>query len=204
MFLGFNAGTSMDIGEDDFLKNNGFDVVGLYGGNVSFFELNFASTDMDSWEDSYFKTGGSTSLKYFYPIESGDSLGSRFSGYLFGFDLIGVNFFPTTSFLDFVISAGANTGSKKVSADNDVKYKNYVFAPKVSGELRLVFNDQFGLNVHVEQQIDITKARLANFSESFRNSYTLEIEDLYENNIPSGTRITLQIPTKKLKTKTTI
>ena len=76
-----------------------------------------------------------------------------------GFDLIGVNFFPTTSFLDFVISAGANTGSKKVRADNDVKYKNYVFAPKVSGELRLVFNDQFGLNVHVEQQIDITKAR---------------------------------------------
>jgi hypothetical protein len=68
MFLGFNAGISMDIGEDDFLKNNGFDVVGLYGGNVSFFELNFASTDMDSWENSYFKTGGSTSLKYFYPI----------------------------------------------------------------------------------------------------------------------------------------
>lgn len=159
MFLGFNAGISMDIGEDDFLKNNRFDVVGLYGGNVSFFELHFASTDMDSWEDSYFKTGGSTSLKYFYPIQSGDSLGSRFSGYLFGFDLIGVNFFPTTSFLDFVISAGANTGSKKVRADNDVKYKNYVFAPKVSGELRLVFNDQFGLNVHVEQQIDITKAR---------------------------------------------
>lgn len=159
IFIGANAGISMDKGEDDFLKNNGFNVQGLYGGNVSFFEIHFASTDLDSWEDSYFKTGGSTSLKYFYPIQTGDSLGSRFSGYFYGFDLIGVNFFPTTKFIDFVISAGANTGSKKVRADNNVKYKNYVFAPKISGELRFVFNDQFGLNVHVEQQYDVTKAR---------------------------------------------
>ncbi|WP_299121879.1 tetratricopeptide repeat protein [uncultured Winogradskyella sp.] len=49
--------------------------------------------------------------------------------------------------------------------------------------------------------IDITKARLANFSEAFSNTYTLDIEDLYDNDIPSGTKITLQIPTKKLKTK---
>lgn len=158
MFLGFNAGISMDQGEDDFLKNNSFDVIGLYGGNVSFFELHFASTDLDSWEDSYFKTAGSASLKYFYPIQSGDSLGSRFSGYLFGFDVFGVNLFPTKDFIDFVISAGANTGSKKVRADDNVKYKNYVFAPKISGEIRFVFNDQFGLNLHVEQQYDITKA----------------------------------------------
>ncbi len=159
MFLSFNAGISIDQGEDDFLKNNGFDVVGLYGGNVSFFELHIGSTDLDSWEGSYFKTGGSTSLKYFYPIQTGDSLGSRFSGYFYGFDMIGINFFPSTNFIDFVISAGANTGSKKVRADNDVKYKNYVFAPKVSGELRLVLNNQFGFNLHVEQQYDVTKAR---------------------------------------------
>lgn len=49
--------------------------------------------------------------------------------------------------------------------------------------------------------IDITKARLANFSEAFPNSYTLEIEDLYENNIPSGTKVTLQIPTNKTNSK---
>ena len=48
--------------------------------------------------------------------------------------------------------------------------------------------------------IDITKARLANFSEAFQNSYTLKIEDLYENEKPSGTKIILQIPTK-LKTQ---
>ncbi|MBC3846030.1 tetratricopeptide repeat protein [Winogradskyella echinorum] len=49
--------------------------------------------------------------------------------------------------------------------------------------------------------IDITKARLANFSKAFLNSYILEIEDLYENDNPSGTKIILQIPTNKLKTK---
>tara|TARA_R110002049_G_scaffold160688_1_gene325683 strand:- start:1157 stop:1645 length:489 start_codon:yes stop_codon:yes gene_type:complete len=46
--------------------------------------------------------------------------------------------------------------------------------------------------------IDITKARLANFSEAFVNSYNLEIEDLYNNKTPSGTKVVLQIPTNKL------
>jgi tetratricopeptide (TPR) repeat protein len=48
--------------------------------------------------------------------------------------------------------------------------------------------------------IDITKARLANFSKEFSNSYKLEIEDLYENNTPTGTKIILQIPTKNIET----
>lgn len=50
--------------------------------------------------------------------------------------------------------------------------------------------------------IEITKARLANFSESFPNSYTLEIEDLYDIETPCGTKITLQIPTNRPKPKT--
>ena len=49
--------------------------------------------------------------------------------------------------------------------------------------------------------IDITKARLANFSESFEDSYSLKIEDLYTDNSPSGTKISLLIPTNKLKNK---
>ena len=49
--------------------------------------------------------------------------------------------------------------------------------------------------------IDITKARLANFSESFEDSYSLKIEDLYTDNSPSGTKISLLIPTNKLKSK---
>jgi sensor histidine kinase YesM len=42
--------------------------------------------------------------------------------------------------------------------------------------------------------IDITKERLANFSKAFENSYTLNIDDLYEHDSPSGTRVTLNIP----------
>lgn len=44
--------------------------------------------------------------------------------------------------------------------------------------------------------IDITKARLANFSKAFPNSYTLDIEDLYNHETPSGTKVLLQIPVK--------
>ena len=42
--------------------------------------------------------------------------------------------------------------------------------------------------------IDITKARLANFSKAFANSYILKIDDLYESNSPTGTKVTLSIP----------
>lgn len=43
--------------------------------------------------------------------------------------------------------------------------------------------------------IDITKARLANFSKAFSHSYTLIIDDLYESDTPTGTKVTLNIPT---------
>ncbi|MFP4844275.1 tetratricopeptide repeat protein [Winogradskyella sp. PE311] len=42
--------------------------------------------------------------------------------------------------------------------------------------------------------IEITKARLANFSKAFVNSYILEIDDLHKDNLPTGTKITLKIP----------
>ncbi|WP_243398962.1 tetratricopeptide repeat-containing sensor histidine kinase [Hanstruepera neustonica] len=44
--------------------------------------------------------------------------------------------------------------------------------------------------------IDITKARLENFSKSFNDDYGLEIIDLYEDGRPSGTTVVLKIPTK--------
>ena len=49
--------------------------------------------------------------------------------------------------------------------------------------------------------IDLTKARLANFSEAFSNSYTLKIEDLYNTKTPSGTKVILQIPTDSMKSR---
>jgi LytS/YehU family sensor histidine kinase len=44
--------------------------------------------------------------------------------------------------------------------------------------------------------IDITKARLANFSKGLVKDYKIEIEDLYENNHASGTRVIVYIPIK--------
>ena len=43
--------------------------------------------------------------------------------------------------------------------------------------------------------MELTKARLISFSETFSNSSTLEIDVLYTNKIPSSTGIVLQIAT---------
>lgn len=51
--------------------------------------------------------------------------------------------------------------------------------------------------------IDLTQQRLENFSKNYTNNYKLNIEDLFENDKASGTKITIEIPTKeihKLKT----
>lgn len=50
--------------------------------------------------------------------------------------------------------------------------------------------------------IDITKARLENFSKAFINEYKIEIEDLIENGIPSGTKVVVNIPIKATVLKT--
>ncbi|MCX7548460.1 tetratricopeptide repeat protein [Xanthomarina sp. F1114] len=50
--------------------------------------------------------------------------------------------------------------------------------------------------------IDITKARLANFSKSFINDYKIEIEDLYENGKACGTKVMVHIPIKRAVLKT--
>lgn len=50
--------------------------------------------------------------------------------------------------------------------------------------------------------IDLTKARLENFSKSYTSSYQLKIEDLVENGKASGTRVTIDIPVKSMVLKT--
>lgn len=50
--------------------------------------------------------------------------------------------------------------------------------------------------------IEITKARLANFSKGFVNEFKIDIEDLYENEQASGTKIIVHIPIKKVILKT--
>ena len=50
--------------------------------------------------------------------------------------------------------------------------------------------------------IDITKARLENFSKGFINDYKIEIVDLFENGNPSGTKVIVNIPIKSSILKT--
>lgn len=91
--------------------------------------------------------------------------------------------------------------NKKIDLNVSKKLSNYITVEIIDNGIGRIasrkINDQKKLKRN-SVGIDITKARLANFSESFTNSYSLEIEDLYENEKPSGTKITLQIPTNKL------
>ncbi|WP_299884875.1 tetratricopeptide repeat protein [uncultured Lacinutrix sp.] len=46
--------------------------------------------------------------------------------------------------------------------------------------------------------IGLTKQRLENFSKHYTQSYKLKIEDLYNDNLASGTKVTIDIPTKEI------
>lgn len=50
--------------------------------------------------------------------------------------------------------------------------------------------------------IEITKARLANFSKGFINGFKIDIEDLFENGKASGTKVMVHIPIKNVVLKT--
>ncbi|AUC82672.1 tetratricopeptide repeat protein [Lacinutrix sp. Bg11-31] len=45
--------------------------------------------------------------------------------------------------------------------------------------------------------IDLTKQRLEHFSKNYTNSYKLNIEDLYNNGKPIGTKVIIEIPIKE-------
>jgi len=93
--------------------------------------------------------------------------------------------------------------NKKIDLNVSKKSSNYITVEIIDNGIGRIasrkINDQKKLKRN-SVGIDITKARLANFSKSFPNSYSLEIEDLYNNETPIGTKVTLQIPTNKLNT----
>mgnify|MGYP005987942833 CR=1 FL=1 len=154
-----HAGIAQGNNEQKFIDQNNYDVKGLYDNQISYIEISLSSTDYSSLEGKYLKTAGNISFKYFYPVYSTDAIKSKYSGYLFGMDLYGINFLPKAKWADFVISAGFNMGSKKVRVEKEVKYKNWMFAPKLSSELRFIVSQKFALSVKAESQYDITKDR---------------------------------------------
>mgnify|MGYP000232890859 CR=1 FL=1 len=155
-FLNANVGFAIDNAEQSFVKTHNYSISSIYDNNLTFIELALTSTDFDSYKGYYLKTGGTVTFKYFYPNSSNDSLNSRYSGNLFGFDLLGVNVLPVTKFVDFIITGGVNMGSKKVRLDN-VKYKNFIFAPRLTSELRFRFTERLSISGRIEKQFDISK-----------------------------------------------
>lgn len=91
--------------------------------------------------------------------------------------------------------------NKKIDLNVSKKSSNYITVEIIDNGIGRIASRKINDRKKLKRNsvgIDITKARLANFSESFSNSYSLKIEDLYDNETPSGTKITLQIPTNKL------
>ncbi len=89
--------------------------------------------------------------------------------------------------------------NKKIDLIVSKKLPNFITVEIIDNGIGRIASHKINEKKKLERNsvgIDITKARLANFSESFQNSYTLEIEDLYENETPSGTKIILHIPIK--------
>jgi hypothetical protein len=160
--FGIHTGITQGKNEIKFVDQNNYHVKSLYENQISFIEFSLSSTDYSSLEGKYLKNAGNISWKYFYPVYSTDSIRTKFSGYLFGIDVYGINFLPKTKWIDFVISTGFNIGSKKVRIDRDVKYKNWIFAPRISSELRFIMKQKFAVTVKAETQYDITKGRFKN------------------------------------------
>lgn len=160
IIFGVNAGVAIDNNEKSFVEANGYKTNSLYDNNISFVELSVSSTNNSSREGKYLKVAGSVmTFKYFYRTYANDSVRTKYSGNLFGFDIYGLNFLPKQKWVDFVLSTGLNMGSKKVRIERKVKYKNWIFAPRITSELRFIVSQKFAVSAKAEAQYDITKGR---------------------------------------------
>ena len=156
-YFNVNVGVAIDGVEEAFIDAQKYQVNSIYENHLTFIELAITSINYDSWKNSYFKSGGAVTYKYFYRNTSNDSISSRYYGNLFGFDLLGVNVFPKINFVDLIFAGGVNMGSRKVKVGSGVKYKNFIFAPRLNSELRIKLGSKFSIAARVEKQFDISK-----------------------------------------------
>ncbi|WP_299524581.1 tetratricopeptide repeat protein [Winogradskyella sp.] len=91
----------------------------------------------------------------------------------------------------------SKTDDKKIDLNVSKNTSDYITVEIIDNGIGRIASKKIRDNKKLKRKsvgIDITKARLANFSKAFDNSYTLNIDDLYEGNTPTGTRVTLNIP----------
>ena len=153
------TGVAFDNAEAGFAEKHTYNPASIYENNFTFIEFGLSSVDYESLDSSYFKTGGVMTFKYFYPTRASDTSNSRYSGNLFGFDLVGLNILPTVKFVDLLVTGGINMGSKKVRIDRNIKYKNFIFAPRITSEIRFRIGPKFSITGRIEKQWDLTNPR---------------------------------------------
>lgn len=90
-------------------------------------------------------------------------------------------------------------GSKKINLHINKQDANFITITVIDNGVGRAVSEKIKENKVLKRKsvgIDITKERLANFSRDYQNSFNVDIVDLYdENNIASGTKVILYIPT---------
>jgi len=110
-------------------------------------------------------------------------------------------------FLENALWHGLSSKETNKRIDLEVKQDslNYVSISITDNGVGRAVSQKIKENKRLKQKsvgIEITKARLANFSKGFINDYKIEIEDLFENGKASGTMVVVHIPVKNVILKT--
>lgn len=102
-----------------------------------------------------------SSYEYIIPttIYTDDTMKIKFTGYHWGIMLYGIDLLRKNAQFDFILGAGFNSGRhviEIISNDKKSNYKNPLFSPKLTSELRAIFG-RISIGVRAEYQWDTSK-----------------------------------------------
>lgn len=99
----------------------------------------------------------------------------------------------------------SKNGEKKISLQVSKNSNKYVTISITDNGIGRVASQKIKSQSKLQRKsvgLNITKARLDNFSKNLNAQYSIQIEDLYsDNNTPTGTKVIVKIPLKNLASK---
>ncbi|WP_418510604.1 tetratricopeptide repeat protein [Corallibacter sp.] len=99
----------------------------------------------------------------------------------------------------------SKNGEKKISLQVSKNPNKYVTISITDNGIGRVASQKIKSQSKLQRKsvgLNITKARLDNFSKNLNAQYSIQIEDLYsDNNTPTGTKVIVKIPLKNLASK---
>lgn len=99
----------------------------------------------------------------------------------------------------------SKNGEKKISLQVSKNSNKYVTISITDNGIGRVASQKIKRQSTLQRKsvgLNITKARLDNFSKNLNAQYSIQIEDLYsDNNTPTGTKVIVKIPLKNLASK---